>query len=93
MMTPVTSFYLKRVEHTFWGRSSALVRAGQRGRSAMTIAYDAGDFNELTVLLRWRGTIMPAVLCRPVMWMLLAAHVGFLYLHVYRPDIHMPTLP
>jgi hypothetical protein len=47
-------------------------------------SYDASDFNELTVLLRWRGTIMPAVLCRPVMWLLLAAHIGFFYLHMYR---------
>ena len=59
----------------------------------MTISYDASDFNELTVLLRWRGTIMPAVLCRPVMWLLLASHVGFLYLHMYRQDIHMPAMP
>jgi len=59
----------------------------------MTISYDASDFNELTVLLRWRGTIMPAVLCRPVMWLLLAAHVGFLYLHMYRADIQMPSMP
>lgn len=36
------------------------------------------------MLLRWRGTIMPAVLCRPVMWLLLAAHIGFFYLHMYR---------
>lgn len=59
----------------------------------MTIGYDPTDFNEITVLLKWRGTIMPAVLCRPVMWMLMAAHVGFYYLHMYRPDVHMPTLP
>jgi len=59
----------------------------------MTISYDAGDFNELTVLLRWRGTIMPAVLCRPVMWLLLGAHITFLYLHLYRHDIIMPPLP
>ena len=45
------------------------------------------------MLLRWRGTIMPAVLCRPVMWLLLASHVGFLYLHMYRQDIHMPAMP
>ena len=60
---------------------------------AMTISYDASDFNELTVLLRWRGTIMPSVLCRPVMWLLLAAHMGFLYLHIYRHDVVMPPLP
>jgi len=59
----------------------------------MTISYDASDFNELTVLLRWRGTIMPAVLCRPVMWLLLAAHIGFFYLHMYRHDVDMPKLP
>ena len=59
----------------------------------MTISYDPGDFNELTVLLRWRGTIMPAVLCRPAMWLLMAAHITFYYLHMYRDDVQMPTLP
>lgn len=59
----------------------------------MTISYDASDFNELTVLFRWRGTIMPAVLCRPVMWLLLSAHIGFLYLHIYQQDVVMPHLP
>ena len=59
----------------------------------MTISYDPGDFNELTVLLRWRGTIMPAVLCKPVMWLLMLAHVAFLYLHMRRDDIEMPVLP
>jgi len=61
--------------------------------AAMTISYDPGDFNELTVLLKWKGTIMPSVLCRPAMWMLMAAHVSFFYLHMYRTDVHMPTLP
>jgi len=59
----------------------------------MTISYDASDFNELTVFLRWRGTIIPAVLCRPVLWLLLAAHVGFLYLHMYKHEVIMPLLP
>ena len=58
----------------------------------MTISYDPSDFNELTVLMKWRGTIMPAVLCRPAMWMLMAAHVTFYYLHMYRADVEMPTL-
>jgi len=59
----------------------------------MTIGYDPTDFNELTVLLKWRGTIMPSVLCRPVIWMLMAAHLLFYYLHVYHTDVEMPTLP
>ncbi|KOO27009.1 hypothetical protein Ctob_002466 [Chrysochromulina tobinii] len=59
----------------------------------MTIAYDAGDLNELTVLFRWHGTIIPKVLCRPVLWLLVASHVGFLYMHMYRDDITLPTLP
>ena len=59
----------------------------------MTIQYDPTDFNEITVLMKWRGTIMPIVLCRPVMWMLMAAHIGFFYLHMYREDIHMPIMP
>ena len=58
----------------------------------MTVTYDPADFNEVTVLLRWRGTIMPAVLCRPVIWLLLLAHCTFLYLHVKRQDIEMPLL-
>ena len=58
----------------------------------MTVTYDPADFNEVTVLLRWRGTIMPAVLCRPVIWLLLLAHCSFLYLHVKRQDIEMPLL-
>ena len=33
----------------------------------------------------------PAVLCRPVMWLLLAAHVGFLYLHMYSACPPRPT--
>jgi hypothetical protein len=36
---------------------------------------------------------MPAVLCRPVMWLLLSAHIGFLYLHIYQQDVVMPHLP
>jgi len=59
----------------------------------MTIPYDPQDFNEITVLAMWKGTIMPIVLCRPVMWFLMASHVFFYYLHVYRADVEMPHLP
>jgi len=58
----------------------------------MTIAYDPADFNELTVLLRWRGTILPAVLCKPILWLLLGAHVGFFYMHMYHAEIHVPKM-
>jgi len=37
--------------------------------------------------------VMPLVLCRPAVWMLLSAHIVFLYLHLYRPDVTMPTMP
>jgi len=59
----------------------------------MTYAYEPSDFNELTVFLRWRGTFMPMVLCRPALWMLLASHVFFLYLRLYRPEIYLPPMP
>jgi len=58
----------------------------------MTIAYEPTDFNELTVLFRWKGTIFPRVLLRPAIWFLLSAHIGFYYLHMYRHDVEMPTL-
>ena len=32
--------------------------------SSMTIAYDAGELNEVSILMKWRGTIMPMVLTR-----------------------------
>ena len=57
----------------------------------MTVTYDPADFNEVTVLLRWRGTIMPAVLCRPVIWPP-PPPPARLYLHVKRQDIEMPLL-
>merc|ERR1719269_291960 len=59
----------------------------------MTIFYEPGDFNELTVLMRWRGTILPSVLVRPVIWLLMIFHTTMLYLHMMRDDIEMPTLP
>jgi len=59
----------------------------------MTIYYEPGDFNEMTVLMRWRGTIMPAVLFRPVIWILMFFHIALLYLHIQRPDVTMPVLP
>ena len=59
----------------------------------MTILYDPNDFNELSVLTIWRGTIMPFVLGRPAIWLLLIAHIAFLYMHMYREDIEMPKLP
>ena len=58
----------------------------------MTIYYEPGDFNELTVLLRWRGTIMPAVLMKPVVWLLMAFHCGMLYLSLYK-EVSLPMLP
>jgi len=59
----------------------------------MTVSYSPSDFNEVTVLLQWRGTIMPLVLLRPVIWMLVLTHVAALYVHLYRPDIEIPVLP
>ena len=59
----------------------------------MTIHYNAGEMNELSVLFKWRGTIMPMVLGRPVIWLLIALHCGLLYVHRRREDIELPTLP
>ena len=59
----------------------------------MTISYSPEDFNELTVLVRWHGTVLPMVLCKPIIWLMLFAHVGFFYVHMYRPDIDVPELP
>jgi len=59
----------------------------------MTIAYNAGDMNELNVLFKWRGTIMPMVLGRPVIWLLMTLHCGLLYVHLKRPDMALPELP
>ena len=59
----------------------------------MTILYDPNDFNELSVLTQWRGTIMPAVLCSPSFWFLLMAHIVFLFLHIYHEEVEMPSLP
>ena len=59
----------------------------------MTIYYEADDFNEMTALLRWRGTIMPSVLLRPVIWIMMFFHISMLYLHIQRPDNPMPVLP
>jgi len=59
----------------------------------MTIYYEPHDFNEITVLFRWKGTVLPMVLCRPAVWVLVSAHVAFLYLHLYRPEVEMPTMP
>ena len=58
----------------------------------MTIAYDAGELNEVSVLMKWRGTIMPMVLTRPVIYILVSIHYLFLYMHLERPDITMPEL-
>jgi len=58
----------------------------------MTIKYEASELNEVSVLLKWRGTIMPMVLTRPVIWILVSLHYSFLYLHLERPDIVMPKL-
>ena len=59
----------------------------------MTIYYEPGDFNELTVLARWRGTILPAVLMKPVIWLLMLFHCGMLYLHIVKAEVEMITLP
>jgi predicted membrane chloride channel (bestrophin family) len=61
--------------------------------AAMTIHYNAGEMNELSVLFKWRGTIMPMVLGRPVIWLLIALHCGLLYVHRRREDIELPKLP
>ena len=61
--------------------------------SAMTIHYKADEMNELSVLFKWRGTIMPMVLGRPVIWLLIALHCGLLYVHRRREDIDLPKLP
>ena len=66
---------------------------GGYARVGMTISYDTGDFNELTALFKWRGTIMPLVLCRPVMWLLMAAHVTLFYLHNYHEEVKLPKMP
>ena len=48
----------------------------------MTVEYECNDFNEFTAFFRWRGTVMPAVLCRAPIWALLFCHCIFLYLHM-----------
>lgn len=50
----------------------------------MTVEYECDDFNELTAFFRWRGTVFPAVLCRPPIWGLTLIHSIFLYLHMER---------
>jgi len=47
----------------------------------MTVEYECDDFNELTAFFRWRGTVFPAVLCRPPIWGLTLVHCIFLYMH------------
>ena len=59
----------------------------------MTIVYDASELNEISVLMRWRGTIMAMVLTRPVIWILVGIHYFFLHLHLEREDIELPMLP
>lgn len=59
----------------------------------MTVAYDPEDLNEITALLRWRGTILPSVLLKPGIWIFMLFHVAVLYMHTHRPDITMPILP
>ena len=58
----------------------------------MTISYTPTDINEVTVLFRWTGTIFPAVLLRPAIWILMIAHYSFFYMHMHT-DITMPVLP
>ena len=52
----------------------------ERVSVGMTIVYDASELNEISVLMRWRGTIMAMVLTRPVIWILVGIH--YLFLHV-----------
>ena len=59
----------------------------------MGVNYIASEMNELTVLFKWRGTIMPMVLGRPVIWLLMMLHCGLLYVHRRRPDIELLELP
>lgn len=59
----------------------------------MTIAYEASELNEVSVLMRWRGTIMSMVLTRPVIWILVGIHYFFLHMHLENPNIVMPALP
>ena len=59
----------------------------------MTILYEASALNEVSVLMRWRGTIMAMVLTRPVIWILLGIHYFFLHLHLENPDVELPALP
>jgi len=47
----------------------------------MTVEYECTDFNEFTCFFRWRGTVLPAVLCRPPIWALVMVHAILLYLH------------
>ena len=73
---------------------SAVAQAEHRRLSVgMTIVYDASELNEISVLMRWRGTIMAMVLTRPVIWILVGIHYFFLHLHLEREDIELPMLP
>jgi len=47
----------------------------------MTVEYECTDFNEITCFFRWRGTVLPTVLCRAPIWALLMVHCVLLYLH------------
>jgi prepilin signal peptidase PulO-like enzyme (type II secretory pathway) len=80
-----------------WKGDGALGRAHHHYTTitgpAMTIAYSTDDFNEVTVMLRWRGTILPDVLCRPAIWVLMFAHIAFFFLHVHHTEVTMPPLP
>ena len=59
----------------------------------MTIVYDASELNEISVLMRWRGTVLAMVLTRPVIWILVGIHYLFLHLQLERENIQMPKLP
>jgi len=47
----------------------------------MTVEYECTDFNEFTCFFRWRGTVLPAVICRPPIWAMLLVHCVLLYMH------------
>ena len=48
----------------------------------MTVEYDCSECNEVTAFFQWRGTVLPAVLCRPAIWVLLLIHCTLLYVRM-----------
>jgi hypothetical protein len=52
----------------------------------MTILYDAGDLGTFRALLRWKGTMLPLVIGKPVFWVLLLLHAGLCVLKNLRQE-------